>query len=103
MYVSQYIKIAKEIKFKKFKISNIKKDSPFRSCYLLCTSDKYLFEIINSRELSERYKDYYLLGISKDKEELIKYITQLVDMLYNKKSIDLSMLKQEKQKGRGGL
>lgn len=95
MYLSRYLKVDEKVTFKKIQLFKVKHNQKLNNYYLLCTtpSGQNLFEIINGEELSKKYTDCYLLGISKDKEWLIQILMDLVDQLYNKKSIDYPMLK----------
>lgn len=95
MYLSKYLKVDETIKFKKLKQHKIKKNRQVKGHYLLCTSAKedLLFEIITGDELDPKYAECYLLGISTEKDWLIAYVVELIDALYNKKSIAYGMLK----------
>lgn len=63
--------------------------------YIVCTSpqEKLLFEIVETKWLSEYYSNETVVAICSTKNEAIKQITQLIDGLYNTKKILYSDLK----------
>lgn len=95
MKTSSYLKIDKNLRYSRFYHMRIKKNRGPKDVYVLCTSpnSKNLFEIITCNQLNDKYKDSYLLGISKDKTWLIDYTVTLIDALYNVKSLKYEMLK----------
>lgn len=95
MKTSSYLKIDKNLRYSRFYHRCIKKNKGPKDVYVLCTSPSShnLFEIITCNQLSDKYKESYLLGISKDKEWLIHYTATLIDALYNVKSLKYEMLK----------
>ena len=97
MNVSKYLKVDENLKKKRLKQYKIKRNQTVKDCYLLCTASKedWLFEIIEGTELNQKFEACYLLGISSEKEWLITYVVELVDALYNKKSIEYTMLKAQ--------
>lgn len=93
MYVSRYLKVDPALKFKKLKLWKIQHHRKVSQCYVLCTADRNLFEIIQAENLSDKDKDRYVVAVSSDKGWLIERVVELVDQLYNQKSIDYGMLK----------
>ena len=97
MYLSCHLKIDQQVLFKKVQLMKVKQNRKLKNYYLLCTSPKAgaLFEIIPGDQLSDKYSECYLVGISKEKEWLVQYILELVDKLYNTTEIEYPMLKVE--------
>ncbi|OON95622.1 MAG: hypothetical protein ATN36_08040 [Epulopiscium sp. Nele67-Bin005] len=99
MKISEHIYINKRIRWKsKLKLDITTGNYPPK-LYFLCTSpyhDKN-FEIIQGKYMHEHYKSVYLVGIAKDKETLINNLVELIDLLYNKKTITYEMLQNEQR------
>ncbi len=89
MKISPKIKINETIKFSTITTKRIIKGNYPRKLYFLCTSPFHetSFEIVKGQYLDERYKDCYLLALSKDKDFLLEQVQWLVDGLYNTKDI----------------
>lgn len=100
MKTSKYMKIDPNLPYKRLypiSLKFTKKNKGPKDVYVLCTPARpgNLFEIIPYNQLDKRYKDSFILGVSKDKTWLIDYIVTLVDELYNKKSLTYEMLQVE--------
>lgn len=95
MRTSSYLKIDETLRLSRVYEMLIKKNRGPKDVYVLCTSPspQNLFEIITCNQLTKKYEDSYLLGISKNKAWLIDYTVVLIDQMYNVKSLTYEMLK----------
>ncbi|OOB80102.1 MAG: hypothetical protein BEN19_06715 [Epulopiscium sp. Nuni2H_MBin003] len=65
--------------------------------YFLCTSpnNPYEFEIIKGRYLTKKYDQCYLLGLAQNKQTVVEYLIEIIDALYNKKTLSFEALQEE--------
>lgn len=94
MKTSKYLKIDNNLRYSRFYHTRLKKNRGPKDLYVLCTCphSQNLFEIITCDQLTCKYEESYILGISKDKNWLIDYIVELIDALYNTKRLTYEML-----------
>lgn len=95
MKISKHLRVDDEIKFKKFHLNQIKHNKCKKGLYLLCTPnyERYMFEVIKGQHLNDKYKDCYLIGVAQEKEIILDYLTELIDEIYNKKTLRYEQLK----------
>ena len=83
------------IKRVRYPLYGIRKNKIQVHYYLVCTPYRAdaLFEVIEAKQLSKRYDDTYLVGISKDRETALFFVTTLIDQMFNTKTLDYTNLK----------
>ncbi len=90
MRISKMINIEDGIKLNYFEKKRIvSKNICTQNLYLICTSpcNHWLFEIISSQDLSSRYIDSYLVGVTKTRRGAILQVKCLVNQIYNTRDI----------------
>ena len=95
MRISKRIKVEESIKLNYFERRRIVgKNKCNQKVYLICTSPckHWLFEIISSEDLSNRYSDSYLVGVTKTRKAAILQVKSLIDQIYNMKNLDYNEL-----------
>lgn len=95
MKMSKYLRVDDEIKFKKFHLNQIKYNKCKKDLYLLCMPnyERYMFEIVKGQHLTDKYKEYYLIGVANEKETILEYLKDLIDVMYNKQTLKYEQLK----------
>ena len=90
MKISKNIKVEEGIKLSYFdKRDIVKRNVCKQIVYFICTSPckHWLFEIIEAKDLSVRYNDSYLVGVTKTYKEAVLQVESLVDQIYNKNTL----------------
>lgn len=103
MYLSKYLVVDEDLPFKKMHLMRMKLRRPHETLVCLCTptSSENLFEILSGEELhKKKYNDYCIVGLSQNKDWILKCTISFVDQLYNQKTLEYNWLKQPQ---RGGL
>lgn len=97
MKISRYLRVSNSVSFNRFKKIQLQIQNKCTShLYLVYTSyNKHLlFEIIESRLLTSAHKHCYLVAVASSKQEAIHYVKDLIDEIYNVKSINYEHLKR---------
>jgi hypothetical protein len=94
MKTSKYLKIDQNLRHSKWHYVRIRKNRGPKDLYVLCTCphSQNLFEIITCDQLTCKHEESYALGLSKDKTWLIDYVVELIDGIYNTKTLTYEML-----------
>ena len=90
MKISKNIKVEEGIRLNYFnKRRLVNKNICKQKVYLICTSPckHWLFEIIPSTELSIRYNESYLVGITKTRNNAVLQVADIIDEIYNKQNL----------------
>ncbi len=97
MKISKYIVVDKSLKWNYFSKRNLLKNNKCKDrVYLICTSPKksWILEIIESKDISSMYEEYYLVGVAKTYTEAVVQVKNLVDKLYNTNTLQYEELVQ---------
>lgn len=89
MKISKKVWIDPKIKWNILRKKELCRHNRYRGhAYVVCTSphQHLLFEIVETRFLSEQYTNATLLALCHTKSQAVKQVTELVDALYNKQT-----------------
>ena len=95
MRISKLLWVEDGVKWTAWKRNELIKRNKYRgNVYIVCSSPckNWLFEIVESRHLSHRYEDCYVLGIMHTRESATQYILSLIDAIYNKQIMSYEAL-----------
>lgn len=95
MRISKRLWVEEGVKWTPWKRNELIKRNKYRgNVYIVCSSPSkhWLFEIVESRHLSNRYEGCYILGITRTRETATQYIMNLIDAIYNKQIMSYEAL-----------
>jgi len=94
MKISKELWIEEGLKFNSMRQIKIQNKCKER-VYLVYTSynEHLLFEIMESRYLTPRHKECYLVAVTQSKEKAIHYVSHLIDQIYNLKLKSYEIIK----------
>ncbi len=99
MKISKYLKVHRKVKFSMATKNDILQGNYPKKLYFLCTGKNNIktFEIIKGNFLNQSYKECYLLGLAKTREDLLEYLIDIVDNIYVKKTLSFEQLEKKEK------